>query len=325
MRRRVVPADFWPWLYFDNPAGDALAVVAFHGPRPVGRFECVPVRLVVDGAAQTAYLLQGLTLAPGFRQWAHLRGLLSAAQQAPSRVDPVFSFGFTTPAGTRLHASLGLPVLGRVSMFAAALDGAALLRSRGLPSALSAFAGPLTGALMRWKQARPNAAVAVGEIEAFTSDFDDLATPPSAPGSIGLLKDAAYLDWRYVRRPGACYHRLIASRSGQPAGLLVWRADIGTCDGYLLELAARDDDPATLDALLEAACEQMRSARVGLVAASFPRGSTAARALTRAGFTGLYTRWKKMSLAYVPGREGEDQAGMSLAHWSYSLGDWLYH
>ena len=323
VRARNVPPDFWQWLYFSNPAGDAVAVVAAHDSRPVGRFECVPVRLVAGGEISTAYHLQGLTLARDFRQWAHLNSLLSAALDAQHSIDPIFSFGFTTSAATRLHASLGLPVLGRVSMFAAAIDGGVLLGGRGFPSPLGALAGPFAGVLMRWRTGLSHAAVEVRETADFTSAFDDLATP-SGPDSIGLRKDAGYLNWRYVQRPGACYRRLTAWKNGEPAGLLVWRAEDVHRDGYILELAVRDDDPDTMDGLLHASRKQMQSAGVGLVTASFPRSSAAARALVRVGFVGWYSLWKKMSLAVVPGRKGRF-AGMSLAQWRYSLGDWLYH
>jgi hypothetical protein len=142
VRARRVPPDFWPWLYFRNPAGDAVAIAAFDGHRPVGRFERIPVRVAVDGQTQTADLMQGLTLAPEFRQWTHLRRLLAAALRAESAEKPVFSFGFTTSAAARLNASLGHPVLGRVPVFAAVVDGTAMWRGRKFPSPVSAIAGP---------------------------------------------------------------------------------------------------------------------------------------------------------------------------------------
>ncbi|MGA2436669.1 MAG: GNAT family N-acetyltransferase, partial [Bryobacteraceae bacterium] len=224
VRARRVPPDFWPWLYFRNPAGDAVAIAAFDGHRPVGRFERIPVRVAIDGQTQTADLMQGLTLAPEFRQWTHLRRLLAAALRAESAVKPVFSFGFTTSAAARLNASLGHPVLGRVPVFAAVLDGAAMLRGRKFPSPVSAIAGPLSGALFGWRTRPHGGRIEVSETSEFTGNLDELRPSPATPTAIYIRKDSVYLNWRYVERPGACYRRLIALQDGQPAGFLVWRA-----------------------------------------------------------------------------------------------------
>ena len=324
VRARQVPPDFWPWLYFRNPAGDAVAIVAFDGQRPVGRFERIPVRVAVDSQTQTADLLQGLTLAPEFRQWTHLRRLLAAAIRAESVEKPVFSFGFSTSAAARLHASIGQPVLGRVPVFAVVLNGTAMLRGRKFPSPVSAIAGPLSGALFRWRTRPHEGHIEVSETNEFTGGIEELRPLPVPPTAVFVLKDPAYLNWRYVERPGACYHRLIAWKGRQPAGFLVWRANEINRDGYILELAARNDDPATFDALLHAAREQMQSAGLGLVTASFPRAGAAAHALLRAGFGSWATLWKNMSLVVVPRQQGR-QTELSLTAWNYSLGDWLYH
>lgn len=324
VRARRLPPEFWPWLYFRNPAGDAVAIIAFHGGRPVGRFERIPVRVTVDGKIETADLLEGLTLAPEFRQWSHLRRMLAMAFRDEPVEKPLFSFGFATAAATRLHSSLGQPVLGRVAVFSAALDGAAMWRGRGVPAWISALAGPLSGALIRWRAQPPGGQIEVRETGDFTADLDELTSALTGPTAIGLRKDPAYLNWRYVQRPGASYRRLIAWQDQQPTGMLVWRPEEVSGDGYILELAARNGDPATLDALLDTARERMRSARVGLVTASFPRAAAAAQALLRAGFVSWATRWKNMSLIVTP-REHGRRRELSMTDWNYSLGDWLYH
>lgn len=324
VRARQVSPDFWQWLYFRNPAGEAVAIIAVDEGRPVGRFERIPVRVVADGRIQTADLLLGLTLAPEFRQWNHLRRLLVATLRAEPVEKPVFSFGFATAAASRLRKSLGQPVLGRVPVFAAVLDGVAMWRGRKFPPAVSAVAGPLSGALMRWKARPSGGQIEVHESSGFSGDLDELSPFLATSTAIGIRKDPVYLNWRYVERPGACYHRLMAWENQRPAGMLVWRAEETTRDGYILELAARNDDPITFDALLGTAREQMQSAKLGLVTASFPRAGAAAQALLRAGFVSWVTRWKNMSLIVTPREQGR-RTELSLTAWNYSLGDWLYH
>lgn len=300
-----------------------MAIGAFNHQLPVGRFERIPIRMLVDGQTRTADLMQGLTLAPEFRQWTHLRQMLVAGLSAEALEWTTFSFGFTTAAASKLHATLGGPVLGRVHVFAALLDGATLFRSRKFPPLLNAITGVAVGALLQWRPSSPDDSIEVVEVSEF-GRLDELRSASNGGRTVFVRKDTLYLNWRYVERPGAIYRRLFALRSGRPAGFLVWRADEINRDGHILELIARDGDLAVLDALLHFAREQMRAAGVGLVMASFPGDSPSGRALRRARFVNWMTFWKNMHLIVTPG-QCHEQPELYAPAWDYALGDWLYH
>jgi hypothetical protein len=330
VRERRVPPKFWQWLYFGNPAGDAVAMIAYHEGRPVGRFERIPLRMIVDGESVGAELLQGLTLDREFRQWTHYRRLVGGTLREERAEKPAFSFAFATAMFAGQHHSMGEPVLGRVPVFAAVLDGKAMLRHRRALPLVSAAAGALAQALFRWRP-RPAAAmnIEIREIAEFpeeTGSFQHAPAlrGPALRGKVALRKDRAYLNWRYTQCPGVDYRRLAAWRGGQLCGFLVWRSDEIGGNGWILELSALDDDPGTLSALLGAARGEMQLAGAGLVMASFPEGGAAARALRRAGFAGLATRWKNLSLIIVPGPL-DCPAVSDRTAWTHSMGDWLYH
>ena len=324
VRKRRVPPEFWQWLYFENPAGDAVAMIAYHEGRPVGRFERIPIRMVVDGESVGAELLQGLTLDREFRQWTHYRRLVGGALCEEHGERPAFSFGFATSIFARQHHSLGEPALGRVPVLAAVLDGKAMLRGRGVPPLVSAAAGPLAQALFRWRPRPAPTNIEIREISEFPEESGSFQHPPALRGKVALQKDRTYLNWRYAQCPRAGYRRLAAWRGGQLCGFLVWRSDQIGGNGWILELSARNDDGDTLSALLGAARAEMQLARTGLAMASFPEGGAAARVLRRAGFAGLATRWKNLSLIVVPGPSNYP-AVSDRAAWTHSMGDWLYH
>jgi len=324
VRERRVPPKFWQWLYFGNPAGDAVAMIAYHEGRPVGRFERIPMRMIVDGESVGAEVLQGLTLDREFRQWSHYRRLVGGALREERGERPAFSFAFATPMFARQHHSLGQPVLGRVPVFAAVLNGKAMLRRRGVPALVSAAAGPLAQALFRWRARPAPENIEIREVAEFPEEAGSFQHPPAMRGKVALQKDRAYLNWRYTQCPSVDYHRLTAWRGGQLFGFLVWRADEIGGNGWILELSARDDDADTLSALLGVARGEMQLAGAGLVMASFPIGGAAARVLRRAGFAGLATRWKNLSLIVVPGPL-DCPAASDRTGWTHSMGDWLYH
>lgn len=323
VRGRKLGADFWPWLYFGNPAGDGTAVVALSGARVVGKLGRVPLRVTAGGERLTAELVEGLTLMPESRTWAHFRALVEASLLAEPGQDAAFSFGFVTPHVARLHASAGCPALGRVSMFAGVSNGTRMLAARGLWRPAAMAAGCAARAVFGLKRTCPAVpGIQLNEIASFGEEHDALRLDPS--DGVAVVKDAAYLNWRYVRCPAASYHRIAARSGGEPAGYIVWRDHGPNDDGYVLELAAKGDSRPVLSALLLAALESMARNDTGLVMASFPASAACVEVLRSAGFGAWATRLKNMSLVVTPRPDGARPEQVAGA-WRYTLGDWIYH
>lgn len=324
-RGRRLGADFWPWLYFGNPAGAGTAVVALSGTRVVGKLGRVPMRVTANGERLTADLVEGLTLLPDCRTWAHFRALAEASVVAEADREADFSFAFATPYATKLHAAMEYPVLGRVSMFAGALSGPRMLAARGMARPAAMAAGWAARVVMGLKWSSPAAPeVELIEIASFGQEYDALCRALEPSGCVAIIKDAAYLNWRYVQCPAASYHRVEARLGGALAGYVVWRDHGPNDDGYILELAARGDSRPVLSALLRAALESMARNDTGLVMASFPASAACAEVLRSAGFGAWATRLKNMSLIVTP-RSGESRPERVAGAWRYTLGDWMYH
>lgn len=325
VRGRKLGSDFWPWLYFGNPAGAGTTVVALSGARVVGKLGRVPVRVTADGETLLAELVEGLTLLPEFRKWDHFRALIEASVLAEPGRQPDFSFGFATPYATKLHASTGQPVLGRVPMFAGVLNGTRMLAARGFARPVALAAGCAARAIFGLKRTRAaGTGVQLSEIATFGEEHDALWRSLEPTDGVAIAKDAAYLNWRYVDCPAASYHRLAARAGGGLAGYIVWRDSGPNDDGYVLELAAKGDSRPVLSALLLDALESMAQNDAGLVMASFPASSACLEVLRSAGFGAWATRLKNMSLIVTP-RPGGDRPEQAASAWRYTLGDWIYH
>ena len=322
-RGRRLGAGFWPWLYFANPAGAGTAVVALAGARVVGKLGRVPVRVTADRERLTAELREGFTLLPEWRSWANFRALAAAA--AESEPPAAFAFGFATPYISKLHALMGHPVLGRVPVFAGVLNGTRMLAARGFARPAALVAGGAARAVFGLKRAhRAAAGIELAEIASFGDEYDALWRSIEPDHGVAVVKDAAYLNWRYVQCPAASYHRVAARRGGELAGYIVWRDRGPNDDAYVLELAARADSRPVLSALLLAALEDMARNDTGLVMASFPASAASVATLRSAGFGAWATRLKDMSLIVTP-REGESRPERVAGAWQYTLGDWIYH
>ncbi|MEO6325021.1 MAG: GNAT family N-acetyltransferase [Thermoanaerobaculia bacterium] len=115
--------------------------------------------------------------------------------------------------------------------------------------------------------------VSTREVTSADGAFDRLWGSVSPRYVTSLVRDAAFVTWRFFDSPSCSYRVLLAERDGEPAGYLAFwikeRADVR--DAYLVELFCAPDDRATAAALLLRVVAIAREARVEkLLALSVP-------------------------------------------------------
>ncbi len=311
------------WRYFQNPLGASTTVLALRNERLVGKLAAVHLRARVAGETRRVGVNEGLFVLPAERSWPCLRGLLRHGLEESVAAGVDFGISFVNPAGRELNHHCGWSVLGRLPVQSGFLDVGRALVGRGLPAPLG-FVGRLAQPLVGVRDGAPLAGVELRPVTTFDADFDSLLPDGIPPDGVALLKDAAYLQWRYLDCPGAAYRCLAAYRAGRPVGLVVSRTSPRRHDGYLLELCARDDDPALLEALAGAALADLRAEAVGLVSASFPERSAAAGTLQGLGFGSWATERWGMDLVVASDPARTPAPERDFRRWQLSLGDWLY-
>jgi hypothetical protein len=126
----------------------------------------------------------------------------------------------------------------------------------------------------------------VQPIATFDDQFDELWTAASASFSIGTVRSAAYLTWRYASCPHIHYLTFGAFRGGRLVGFFVLRhAEEGPWQaGYLVDLLARPDDDATLHGLIAHSLAHAREAGLDLLRAWVPEHSPACHIFRGRGF-----------------------------------------
>lgn len=122
--------------------------------------------------------------------------------------------------------------------------------------------------------------------ERFGSEFDDLWASIAKRVRIGIVRDAAYLNWRYVDHPVYQYERLGARKGRTLAGSVVGthRTILGVDSMLLVDIVARGGDEITNRGLISGFVEH--AARRGhemVVTLAIP-GSTIYSALKHCGF-----------------------------------------
>ena len=174
-----------------------------------------------------------------------------------------FGFGFATEETRALSVDfLGFDLVGPVHRLTKVLDyghyASALLGRRIGPDASPRHgARARAGGIRRRRRSHGN----VARIDRFDDRVDRLAETLTL-GRIMVIRDAAYLNWRYADCPTVQYGRYAAGTEAAVSGFVVfhtYEAD-GVVRGIVDELVCSPDDPDTVSGLLSAALADLAAA-----------------------------------------------------------------
>ena len=137
------------------------------------------------------------------------------------------------------------------------------------------------------------------------AEVDDLWARTRDDSRNGLIRDGAWIRWRYLEAPDAHYRVLTARRSGRLEGLLWYRvrAESGRTVAFVAEILSPADRGDAQEALLREVVARARSEGVELVAALVLDRSSRELLLRRNGFL---RSWGAFTVGCVspPGRFG---------------------
>lgn len=157
-------------------------------------------------------------------------------------------------------------------------------------------------------------------VTSFDARFDDFAERSGPTMGIAPVKDAAYLRYKYLGRPGLETVTVIAeSAPGHVVGFAVLRAVSGLREvGTILDLAANPEDTATYHALLGEVIAHYARSGVGSVEAM----GTDPRVVAHLARYGFVRRGDKMPFFYANGRSYERPAVLArVPGWHHVYGD----
>ena len=177
---REFPSELWRWQYADGPRGPALADAAVRGSAVIGHLASLPVRLERGPESVDAALWVDLMVHPAHRDLDTFLDLAEAHRAHCQAQGKSVLFAFPNDRS--------YPLLKRL------LDWQPI-------EEIDALEAPLAGL--------PAAAVpqdlALAPCARFTGEFDAFWERVRPARAWCVRRDAAHLDWRYRRKPGADY------------------------------------------------------------------------------------------------------------------------
>lgn len=283
----------WAWFFEVNPfspqAGPPFLVTEHDGIVTGVMMSFAAPAYSPEGPV-TMYCLADLLVHPGRRGIGLKMGKLMTGK-------PFLMMGSPNARSLPMWQYLGSDDWGSTVTHSRILDPGPLLRRRKLPGAKLLRAGWEAGFRILGLLAPRGRGVAVETLQAFPPECDALwaevvrqGMNPGVPGrglTFAIVRDQAYLNWRFVRCPIQQYRILAARRQGKLTGYAVLRTGDrgGLRRGYLIDVLVPPDDPGSAAALIRAAEAWFREQDVQVIQClTGCKPSPWSRVLLRSGF-----------------------------------------
>lgn len=203
-------AQFWDWKFLHNPAGTSVGSVVEADGRAVGQIGSFPVRFVVQGREALVAHDHDMIVAPEQRSLRTFFDLVQARPHINSAMAIDFLYGCAPQENAELLINLaGAESVTTIPLMRRRLDFKSALRQRlGKPLA-SPLAAIVNSLFLRLSPPPPlPAGLQLRALERFDERFDTLWGKTRQDYRIMALRDARYLNWRFVEVPRLTHHIL---------------------------------------------------------------------------------------------------------------------
>jgi hypothetical protein len=288
--RDVLSPPAWEWAFGENPSEVGMRyLVAETGDRLVGQWASVPTRIQHCGREVVALRSQNAATDSDWRR----QGILTALMQ---RVDDEFGseaglhYGFPNRGTARITCRAGSVELRTYPLLVrpvAVAREAGRRRRWALPVGVAGQVGfsALAGARGLTAKLRGAGGRSVEQFEHFGPWADRLWEELAPHLGTCAVRDAAYLNWRFVAAPHG-YRLLALSGPGDPEGFAVTRtvAEAGRRVMTLMELMVRPGDTGGAGLLIDRVVREASAARAAGIVAVATRRQPFRNELFRSGF-----------------------------------------
>jgi GNAT superfamily N-acetyltransferase len=300
-------AEFFRWKHLANPFGPSFMLVAESDGRLVGLRAFMRWRFRSDQGILEAVRAVDTATHPDYQgRGIFSRLTLNALEALRGEIDLVFN----TPNEKSLpgYLQMGWKVAGQVPI------KLRIRRPIRFARRLRYLSEPTSDELGRPSIGGEPASEALDEVDQIAGL---LAEVGPEDGRLATPKDEAFIRWRYAAAPSLGYRATRLHRGGRLRGLAIFRVRRRgrLWEAMVAEVIVRVGDSRAAHQLLR---QVVHSANVDHVACHFAKGTTSARAVSRAGFVRAP---RGLTFVVNPLRENLMLNPADLRSWSLSLGD----
>jgi len=265
-----------------------LRHVLMDGDVVAGTLGHMPVEFLVSGKRIAARYTHDLLVDPEYRGGGLGKVIVGYARE----LGDFYPGGmWMTGACHKIHQACGFDDVAELVTYTAVLDPASFTARRHF-SPLKAVVGRAglgvkrMQALQRAKKILGGAKNTIASMDRMDPALDPVWLELAKTYDLTRVRDANYINWKYMEHPRLPYRLIVATRSGTPSGYLVWRAAPA---GYseqravIADFLVARDDAGTLEEMVSRVLLDASSQGIDAVAAISTQ-SFAVAALQKLGF-----------------------------------------
>ena len=297
---RSVTEAHWRWKLQQLPSPVPNGWQALDGELPIFHSAGIPIRYQLPDGQTTAMVSVDTMTSPDYRR----RGLLTLVgrrmyatwQAAGVR----FVIGLINDQWGSRAAALGWQPLFPLRWLIRPLRPSALLARRLRLPPLARLTPVDALWNMAWdRQVESDPYVRLRAVDDVGPELDALWARCAHDSGISIVRDRAWVAWRYLANPSYPYRVLLAERAGEAVGYAVYRLEHAADHtlGYIAELFAARRDPRALGSLIRQTTARLEAEGAELAVAQAPPGTWMSQAMRRAGFR---WSWGDFSVQLVP-------------------------
>lgn len=271
---------------------DTLWVAATEDGRIVGQYAGIPLRLKLGDQIHPAIQSVEAMTTPEWRRKGIITALVSEAHRVWQLAGQVGVLGLPNEQWGRRASAMGYTALFPLAWlrYPLHLDRVATRTGR-VPGALRGPARLLGEAVSyvwrrRYELPIEEVDVQLEEVTAPCSAIDQLWSEASKLRKNMVVRDSAWVEWRYLRAVGMGYTVLLARVAGTPIGYIAYRVTGSgqAINGYIADLFVPSWSVSIVGSLLSLAFRDMSSMNAGMVISAVAKDSALYQQLRSFGF-----------------------------------------
>lgn len=324
----IYDQHYWDWQYKDLPSGKSYVYAAWDAERIIGYYHVPIYRCLVSGEEKLIGNIQDVAVNPTYRGVGLFRQLAEFANLDlnASDVDLIYTF----PNEKSIHTFLkynDFKLVGAVPAFVRPVRSSGIIRSKANLFGLEKLVGWIGDSLINLFSKNIKLKDATVEpINMITDEVEAVFTAYSRRFKNHLIRDRAYLNWRYLDSARGKHYILALREEGKITAVVVLKKDemLGNPSLLIMDFAHLEEkDNSLLYLINELSC------KAGLIASEF-------NLIFVSGFAAILPSFKQIGFIKIPEKVNprvlnlltrtssamDGTSILSSENWLLTLGDW---
>jgi len=219
--------EYWDWQYKNLPTGKSFVYAAWDGDRIIGYYHVPVFRCTIGGEVKLIGNIQDVAVNPNYRGMGLFRKLAEFANEDLDKTDVDLIYTFPNDKSIRTFLKYNkFSTVSAVPTYLRPINSGGILTSKIKLLGLEKVAGWFVDRIINLFSKNINISDAsIERIEEITDEVESVFIEFSKPYRNHLVRDKAWLDWRYLKSVRGKHHILGIREAGKLTAVLVLKED----------------------------------------------------------------------------------------------------